>query len=132
MGRDFELYESEDGKKFAVLLSPGYGSEWSNDDAQLACDKRIVEFWLKHKDDKKFMMELDSWDFIENRNNKVRKECDNFFRSIGFDEAPYMGGFPGIKLVWVKYGTGWRIDSYDGWETIEYYHPCNYHMFLKG
>lgn len=132
MKRDFDLYESEDGKGYAVLVSQGYGDGWSDGDPQLACDKRIVEFWLSHKDDKEFMKELDKWDFINNHNNKVRKECDDFFHSIGFEDSPSMSGFYQIHLEWVEYGDAWCIDSYDGWETIEYYIPSNYIMFFKG
>ena len=126
MERDFDLYESKDGKSYAVLVSHGYGAEWSDGDPQLACDKRIVEFWLKHKNDKKFMREID--DFSRPRNESLI-ECDEFFRSLGFDDTPYMGGFPNICMHWMDHGIAWRIRSYDGSEYIEEYNPENYIMF---
>ena len=51
-----ELYEKGDGT-FAVLVSPGYGAGWSTwDRKELAYDKRIIEYYLAHCDDRDFMV----------------------------------------------------------------------------
>ena len=150
---DFELYENEDGTEYAVLVSYGYGSGWSRGDAQLACDKRIVEFWLQHKDDDAFMKAIDSFYFGDNHDDPVYQECLRFFDSIGMVSRmsewhlehgeelpdnfvedyyfPFMGGFADIELEWVPYGTMWRIDEYDGAESIEYFSPSYYNCFEK-
>ena len=133
MKRDFNLYESEDGKSYAVLVSKRFGSMWSDNDPQIACDKRLVEFWLKHKDDKEFIN-----DILYNRLEKIRrspvyKECRTIFRSFGLNQPPYfMVGFAGIELVWVRYGEMWRITrSYDGTEELEFFSPASYNCFEK-
>ena len=86
-----EYYYNEDGTKVAVLVSPGYGAGWStwNDDT-LAYDKRVVEFWLTHKDNEKFMEEIDSFSYHEKL--PALKEAEEFFESIGYSHI-YFGGF---------------------------------------
>ena len=133
MERDFDLYESADGKSYAVLVSTRFGIEWSNGDPRIACDKRIVEFWLAHKDDEEFLDNITDGSFARVRNSSAYKECKEFFKSLGFERPPYsMGGFAGIELVWVDYGEMWRINSYDGAEEIEFFYPGSYNCFEKG
>ena len=55
-----ELYE-KDGK-IGVLVSHGFGAGWSTwGSDELAYDKRVVEFWLSHKNDKEFMATVDEF-----------------------------------------------------------------------
>lgn len=92
-----ELYE-KDGK-VAVLVSGGYGAGWSTwGSTNLAYDKRIVEFYLAHRDDKNFMLTIDKMGYIGRNGNvlehesEAHKEAVRFFKSIGYNECPYMSG----------------------------------------
>lgn len=106
-----ELYEKKG--KVGVLVSEGFGAGWSTwNDQRLAYDKRAIEFWLAHKDDDKFMYEIDR--FAE---TDAKKEASVFFESIGYEDV-YFGGFNQIKLCFVDYGTPWIITEYDGHEEL--------------
>ena len=117
-----ELYE-KDGM-IGILVSPGYGAGWStwNDDAP-AYDKRVVEFWLAHKDDRKFMSQIDSFS-----DTAAKKEAKAFFESLGY-KSPYLGGFSDIELKWVSRGTYWRITAYDGSEYLETFENAGFNVF---
>lgn len=117
---DVELYWNEDHSMYAVLVSYGFGAGWSTwGDSRLAYDKRIVEFWLKHKDDKEWMNTVDIYGSSFREESPAHKEAAKFFESIGY-ECPYMGGFSDIDLEWIPRGAKWRINEYDGAESIEY------------
>lgn len=119
-----EYYYNEDGTKVAVLVSHGYGAGWSTwNNSELAYDKRVVEFWLAHKDNEKFMEEIDSFSYYE------IKEAEEFFESIGYSHI-YFGGFNQIELEWVPIGCRWRIDEYDGAENLEILNMDNYNYVL--
>lgn len=134
MKRDFDLYESEDGKSYAALVSTRFGERWSDNDPQIACDKRIVEFWLKYKDDKEFIEDILHGNIGKVRKSHIYKECRELFKSLGYDGPPCsMSGFAGIELIWIKYGEMWRIiRSYDGSEEFEFFYPASYNCFEKG
>ena len=116
---EHELYLNEDGTKYAVLVSYGYGAGWSSwNEPWFAYDKRIVEFWLAHKDDNNW---LETCASTFRKDSPARKEAYEFFTNvIGLNECPYMGGFKNIELEWVNRGTAWHIHEYDGAESIEY------------
>lgn len=111
-----EYYE-KDGK-IGVLVSEGNAgwSTWNN--AELAYDKRVVEFWLSHKDDKEFMETVGDGGYYCCE-SKAHKEAEDFFKSIGYKRCPYMGGFSDIVLKFVPRGIPWRISEYDGYEEFE-------------
>lgn len=109
---DVERYV-KDGK-VAVLVSPGYGAGWSTwGQKELAYDKRVVEFWMQHKDDKEYLRQLDKF-----KNNKVQEEAEKLFEEWGYKDV-YFGGFKQICIRWVPVGTLFRINEYDGSESIE-------------
>lgn len=109
----------EKNGKIGVLVSPGYGAGWSTwNNAELAYDKRVVEFWLSHKDDKEFMRTVGD-DGYYNCESNAYKEARNFFNSIGYAKCPYMVGFSSIVLMFVPRGIPWRILEYDGDEELE-------------
>lgn len=115
-----ELYWNEDHSDYAVLVSHGFGAGWSTWSTQdgaphLACDKRIVEFWLAHKDNKEWMRSVDT---MLDTESPASKEAASFFKSIGYHNCPYMGGFNDIKLHWVPANSKWRIEEYDGAESL--------------
>ena len=110
----------EENGKFGVLVSPGFGAGWSTwGESQLAYDKRIIEFWLFHKDDEEFMRTVRDYGYRGAPASEAYQEAEKFCESIGFDECPYMGGFKNLKLVFVKPGVPWRITEYDGSESLE-------------
>lgn len=120
-----EYYEKNG--KIGVLVSPVFGSGWSTwnwnsadhaYDKRLAYDKRIVEFWLSHKDDKEFMGTVGD-DGYRRCESNAYKEAKNFFKSIGYEKCPYMGGFSNIVLMFVPRGIPWRISEDDGYEKLE-------------
>lgn len=113
--KGIELYTK--GDQVAVLVSPGFGAGWStwvweDEYNSLAYDKRVIDFWLQHKDDKAFMQEIDS-----RYENPTKEETARFFKSLGYDYV-YMGGFADIELEWVDIGVPWTITEYDGHETL--------------
>lgn len=95
-----EKYYNEDGK-VAVLYSPGFGAGWStwgcieyyND---IVFDRRIVELVL---------------------NDERSKITGDFMESIGY-AGMYTGGAGGLEIEWLKPGTVFRIDEYDGNESV--------------
>lgn len=127
------LYENPNGTEFAVLISPGWGAGWSTwAEPEIAYDKRVVEFWLSHKDDEKFMRTVSQWGLSEAfPESDAHAETVQFFESIGYRECPYLGGFNNLKLVWVPYGSLWRIREYDGAESIEFLEDAGFTCFNK-
>ena len=112
-----ELYEKNG--KIGVLVSPGFGAGWSSwERDELAYDKRVVEFWLAHKDDEQFMRTVECYGWRYSPESTAHKEAMEFFSSLGYG-TPYMGGFEDIELEFVEKGVPWRITEYDGAESIE-------------
>lgn len=124
-----ELYE-KDGK-IGVLVSPGYGAGWSTwGCVELAYDKRVVEFWLSHKDDEEFMATVDNFGFGSVSESVAHKKAMEFFNSIGYG-SPYMGGFYEIELAYVKKGVPWRITEYDGSESLVTFDTAGFITFAE-
>ena len=126
-----ELYLNENGTKYAVLVSYGYGAGWSSwSERFLAYDKRVVEFWLAHKNDKQWMREVERYGSGSRQESPAHKEAREFFTNvIGLDRCPYMGGFADIELEWVNFGVAWRIDEYDDAESIVYQYMEEWTLF---
>lgn len=102
----------KDGK-VAILYSPGFGAGWSTwGEEKLAWDKRVVEYYLEHKDDKEFMRQIDI------AGSKVEKEAEKYFEELGYPNI-YFGGFNELKIGWLKEGTKYHINEYDGSEYIQ-------------
>ena len=107
----------------AVLVSPGYGAGWSTwGDRNLAVDKRVVEFYLQHKDDKVY---IDKLHHTLPSESNVLREASELFKSWGYEHV-YFGGFGDIEIEWVPIGTAFRIQEYDGNEWIEYVNNIDY------
>lgn len=101
-----ERYYNSDGQ-LAVLISPNYGAGWStwNDyGIDLAIDKRIVEAKLRRT----YENDLDG--------------LKAFLESIGY-HGVYTGGWSDIIIHWVNKGTSFKIDEYDGHESIDIPNP---------
>ena len=114
MNKNVPLYYNEDKTAFGVLVSYCYGagfSTWAYH--EMAYDRRVIEFWLSHKDDEQWMM-----DVRYHTEGRAFSETINFFTSIGYPDL-YFGGFANCELEWVPIGTNFRINEYDGAESLE-------------
>lgn len=84
--------------KVAVLLSAGFGAGWYtwHHIPELLYDPDVVK-----------MIELD-WP-----TDRIVAHCEKFY-----GEGYYYGGVDGLGITWVPEGTRFRIDEYDGAESI--------------
>lgn len=117
MNKDIPLYYNEDKTKFGVLVSYGFGAGWSTwSGRELAYDRRVIEFWLAHQNDRRWMREVERY---RPESPEHKEACEFFINELGLDDCPYMGGFPDCVLQWVPVGARFRIDEYDGAESLE-------------
>ena len=108
---EIEKYYNSDKTAIAVLVSPDYGAGWSTwNTPEIAYDRRVVEYWSEYWLDKipdeRYMDIYDS------------QEVQDFMESIGYDNI-YCGGWGDIRVAWVPVGTLFRINEYDGSESLE-------------
>lgn len=83
----------KDGK-VAILFSPDYGAGWSSWNEGLdPADGRYVQLFLDGNFD----------EFIE----------------LAEEEDLYCGGVDDLRVAWIPQGTRYRIDEYDGAESIQ-------------
>ena len=81
-----------------VLISPGYGAGWSTwEGAGLATDTRIIDAFER---------------------GVSREEMHDLCEELGYGDV-YMGGFEDLVVEEVPAGTVFRINEYDGYESIE-------------
>jgi aspartyl/asparaginyl beta-hydroxylase (cupin superfamily) len=82
----------------AVLYSPGFGSGWYSwhEIPELVFDPKVVEM----------VENLASWETII-------KYCEELYPDNHF------GGADDLKIAWVKEGVEFKIDEYDGSESIQ-------------
>jgi len=86
----------KDGK-VGVLYSPGYGAGWSTwGETEMALDKELVQA------------------YIEGGSIKCTEVASKLYPDS------YLGGANQLKLEWIPVGTAFRINEYDGSESIEY------------
>lgn len=86
----------------AVLISRGFGAGWSTwaDDKYanlIAMDKDIVELVLR---------------------SGTKDEMEKLLLEKGIDDM-YLGGFGGLDVEWVSEGLHFKINEYDGAESLE-------------
>jgi hypothetical protein len=89
---------SEDGK-VAVLYSPGFGAgwyTWNYDYPEILFDPAIVKFVEKNQFD-----ELTT------------------YVTLKYPDI-YTGGMEDLKVEWIPEGTMFKVNEYDGSESIEY------------
>lgn len=117
MNKDIPLYYNEDKTKFGVLVSHGFGAGWSTwEGHELAYDRRVIEFWFAHQNNKQWMNEIGRY----RPESPEYEEAREFFTNeLGLDECPYMGGFANCVLEWVPVGAQFIITEYDGAESLE-------------
>lgn len=95
-----------------VLYSPGYGAGWStwNDD-HYAYDKRIVE---------KFIEDPELF-------HRVGPDLVTFMTALDYDG--YYGGARDLCLTFIPKGIMFRINEYDGSESIMRFDTSDYICF---
>lgn len=89
-------------RKVAVLVSPGFGAGWSSWNTGpleefLLFDERLVLAKEAGHDEADIEALMGAW--------------------FG-DDQPYIGGWDQVVIEWVPVGTQFRIDEYDGSETL--------------
>lgn len=85
--------------KVAVLYSPGFGAgwyTWNREHPEIMFDPAIVQLVIEGKFD-----ELET------------------FMTLKYPDI-YLGGLHDLEVIWVTEGRLFRIDEYDGNESIEY------------
>lgn len=87
----------------AVLVSPGFGAGWST----WAGDKKT---WAL------FSPEVVAWveDGKPGGEEAIQKIVSTRFGESGF----YCGGASDLEIEWVPQGTAFKLDEYDGSETL--------------
>jgi hypothetical protein len=87
----------KDGKT-AVLVSPGFGAGFSTwNSSEMAVDFDLVEAFLKG--------DMTRFEYIVNE-----KYGENL---------PYLGGVDSLEVEWVDEGNKFRVEEYDGYESLE-------------
>ena len=92
--------------KVAVLVSRGYGAGWSTwnyANPEMLFDPVIAQMLLDEK----------SGDEIVEYGSKKYPDA-------------YFGGVDGLYVKWIPQGTLFRIDEYDGAESVECSHEVNW------
>jgi hypothetical protein len=89
--------------KVAVLYSPDYGAGWSTWNTELATE---------------FMFESTVVQFIE-------MEADDYtiqaYMKDTYGENACIMGLSTLAICWIPVGTKFRIDEYDGFESVKAY-----------
>lgn len=85
-----------------VLISQGYGSDWSMANPGMATDKRLIELFERGC-----------------TKEEMAALCLECGYTDGYGRPPYMGGFKDLNVVEVPKGTLFKIREYDGAEYIE-------------
>ena len=85
--------------KVAVLIAPGYVAgwyTWNDEHPELLFHPKLVE-----------MVE-----------SGRRSEITEDWLMTNLDIDIYPGGRHDLKIVWLDVGTAFRVEEYDGWESI--------------
>ena len=95
-----------------VLISPGFGAGWSTwNDPRMAFDERLI---------RAFECGISVAD--------IKELCVECGYTDNYGNPPYMGCFSGLKVVEVPSGTIFRIQEYDGSESIEYFEEEDWYV----
>ena len=88
--------------KVAVLVSPGFGAGWYtwHRVEELLFDPKVVE-----------MLEAGKKLAV------IEKYCEDTYGK-GIGESIYLGGLDKLEVFWLPVGTLFRIDEYDGSESL--------------
>ena len=112
--KNVELYYNDDRTAYAVLISSGYGSGWSTYNStypEIAYDKEVIAWYSTLTP--KYIEQVSIRDTVAN------KFTQKFFNSLGYKDI-YFGGLKPNMIKWIPVGSIWRVDEYDGFETVEF------------
>ena len=101
-----EKYYNDKGE-VGVLYSPEFGAgwySWNEKYPEILFDKKLVEMVLQKGEDEDYISE-EAMQYIK----------DTYGKKRGF----YMGGASTLEVEFLSKGTKFRIDEYDGNESIE-------------
>lgn len=111
---EFEKFVDETDKvvvdgEVAVLYSPRHGAGWYSWHRKkgLLFDPRIVRIVLKWREEE---------DYEHLPTEKVKEIVQYCERVYG---SEYYEGARSLQVAWVQQGTQFRVDEYDGYESIE-------------
>lgn len=90
--------------KVAVLVSPGYGAGWST--------------WADAPEEALFSPDVVSWVEAGKPRDVLREKEDEWEAGFG-----YLGGLEDLQVEWVPEGSRFRIEEYDGFETLHILGP---------
>jgi hypothetical protein len=98
MFRDGRIYN--DRGEFAILVSPKYGAGWSTWGANLFDPLAVV---------------------LKLFTDSGQSDYDDYKQQL-YPDAPYVcsAGFNDCDVIWIKPGTKFKIDEYDGCESIAF------------
>lgn len=112
-----EYYQNHENNSYGVLVSGGFGAGWSTWNKrykkELACDKRIIEYFLENMSDKE----------VEFGGEEIEKDIklfEEYIESLGYSGVSLIG-LDGLGVEWVPFGNDFFITEYDGQETL---HVC--------
>jgi hypothetical protein len=86
--------------KVAVIVSPGFGAGWST------WNEKYAEFLL-----------FDEGLVCLKELNEDEAVVSRYLESKGLDDV-YSGGWSKAKIEWLDVGTRFKVDEYDGSETL--------------
>ena len=86
----------------SILYSPGYGAGWST--------------WAD-KDQAVFLTQDPTLVSFAQRKATI-EEVSNYLKTIYPDNVPYLGGWGDITIFELSKGTLYRIEEYDGSESV--------------
>lgn len=88
------------GDKIGIIYSPGYGAGWSTwGCAEMATDQELA-IAIDNNEPYEKVLEIATRNWPEQ----------------------YMGGLEDCQVEWVEEGTQFRIEEYDGSESLEFNH----------
>jgi hypothetical protein len=82
--------------KVAVAISPGYGAGWSTWSNIDPTDGRLNQL------------------FVENKHAEAMSLANELY------PGAYVGGGDQVQIIWVALGKRFRIEEYDGYESIQF------------
>jgi len=97
-----ERYLNKDGK-VGVLISIGFGAGWST------WNRNVEEFLLFDSGLVQLALEQASED-----------EVQEYIDSLVDETHVYTGGWEDIGVVWLDPGTEFKVEEYDGSESLRY------------
>jgi hypothetical protein len=127
-GKSYSKLVKADGY-VAVLYSPDIGEGWSTHVCnpaikhQMIFDSRIILYVLSQE----FIDYYKNSEFINaEKNDKYKKFIKAIIPDIGNNE-PFVSAFMQLEVVFIREDTMFRINQYDGSESVEIFDPKKYY-----